>query len=126
MTPTDTLSREFPAVPAAVRNARSFAVEASASAGVDVEALEVVVSELASNAVLHAQTSFVVTVEHLDDGVRVGVADGSPTVPRSRTADPMAVTGRGLRIVQALVRRWRVDARPDGKTIWFELGSLAP
>lgn len=119
-------SREFPPESTAVRAARAFATESPAAVGVDMEALAVGVSELATNAVLHAGTPFVVTVERLADGVRVSVTDSHPSLPRSRDFDPMTVTGRGLAIVRALSRRLQVDPSDPGKTVWFELGLVTP
>jgi hypothetical protein len=59
-----------------------------------MQALALAVSELASNEVLHAGYAFVVTLERLDDGVRVSVSDSSCAVPRLRDFDAMSVTGR--------------------------------
>ena len=115
-------TREFPPESTAVREARTFVTESPASAGVDRDALALAVSELATNAVLHAKTPFVVTVERLPDGVRVSVTDSEPSVPRIREVDPMAITGRGLAIVRALSRRLQIDPADPGKTVWFELG----
>jgi anti-anti-sigma factor len=109
-----------------VRAARAFAAECPAAAGVNLEALTLGVSELATNAVLHAATAFVLTVERLPDGVRVSVTDGDPSVPRLGDVDPTATTGRGLAIVRALSRRMQIDPSDPGKTIWFELGTGEP
>lgn len=115
-------TREFPPESAAIRAARTFVTETPASAGVDAGALALAVSELATNAVLHAKTSFVVTVERLPDGVRVSVTDGEPSLPRLREIDPMEITGRGLAIVRSLSRHLQIDPAGPGKTVWFELG----
>ena len=121
-TRVDGSSREFPPDSASVRAARQFAIAAPESAGVDPGALELAVSELASNAVLHARTPFVVRVERIADGVRVSVSDGDPTLPRVRHVDATTITGRGMAIVEALSRSLEVLAVPGGKTVRFELG----
>ena len=90
--------------------------------GVDAGALELAVSELASNAVLHARTPFIVLVERIADGVRVSVSDSDPTLPRVRQVDSATITGRGMAIVEALSRSLEVLASPGGKTVRFELG----
>jgi anti-sigma regulatory factor (Ser/Thr protein kinase) len=115
-------SREFLPESASVRAARKFAVDAPQAEGVDPGALELAVSELASNAVLHARTPFVVLLERTVDGVRVSVSDGDPTLPRVRQLDAATITGRGMAIVETLSRRLEVVASPGGKTVRFELG----
>ena len=119
-------SQTFPPQSTAVRAARAFAAECPAAAGVNLDALTLGVSELATNAVLHAATAFVVTLERLPDGVRVSVTDRDPSVPRLGDVDATAPTGRGLAIVRALSRRMQVDPSDPGKTIWFELGIGEP
>jgi anti-sigma regulatory factor (Ser/Thr protein kinase) len=114
--------REFPPESLSVREARRFVVECDAVEGVERGALELAVSELASNAVLHAGTPFEVTVERLTDGVRVCVSDSHRSLPRPRDADPGTVTGRGLAIVKALSRELRFEETDAGKRVWFELG----
>ena len=121
-TRVDGSSRTFEPDSSSVRAARKFASGAPEADGVDLGKLELAVSELASNAVLHARTPFVVLVERLDDGVRVSVSDGDPTLPRVRQVDPTNITGRGLAIVESLSRRFDVVATPEGKTVRFELG----
>lgn len=83
-------------------------------------------SELASNAVLHARTPFTVTVERLDDGVRISVTDGDPSIPTVRHVEPEAVTGRGLAIVESISRHMEVETTDEGKTVCFEMGWATP
>jgi len=116
-------SEVYPAEAMSVRQARDFVAGSTAGSGVDAGSLAMAVSELASNSVLHARTPFEVCVERLADGVRVEVRDESPTLPVERTADPAAVTGRGLLIVASVSRAWGADATADGKVVWFEIGS---
>jgi anti-sigma regulatory factor (Ser/Thr protein kinase) len=79
------------------------------------------VSELATNAVLHARTPFTVGLERVGDLLRVSVRDGSPLAPRVRTYGSESTTGRGLRLVETLARSWGVEPGTDGKAVWFEL-----
>lgn len=82
------------------------------------------VSELASNAVLHARSALVVTASWsqqrgvLRVTVRDGQHDGEPRV-RHPAAD--ATSGRGLEIVEMLASRWGIVRDHDGKAVWFEL-----
>ena len=123
-TRVDGSQREFPPDSTSVRAARKFAVAAPESEGIDAGALELAVSELASNAVLHARTPFVVLVERIHDGVRVSVSDSDPTLPHVRQVDATTITGRGMAIVEALARSLEVLAMPGGKTVRFELGRV--
>jgi len=82
-----------------------------------------VVSELASNAALHArgqQFSVRITTEGV--GVRLEVTDSSPRLPQQRSYSSESTTGRGLRLVSALATDWGVVPSATGKTIWAVLG----
>ena len=79
------------------------------------------VSELAGNCALHARTDFTVAVVLEQEVVRVEVTDGSARVPRQRSYDTDATTGRGLRLLEEYATRWGVEPRPPGKTVWVEL-----
>ena len=87
-----------------------------------LDAAELACTELVTNAVLHAHTTVVVTVEVGAD-VRVEVRDGNGTLPLRRHYDPQATTGRGLALVAALTDDYGIDdVGPDGKTVWFTVG----
>lgn len=88
-----------------------------------VDDAELVLSELATNAVIHARTPFSVMVRSQDSGLRVSVRDSSPVRPTLRDAAPMAATGRGLRLVTAIAKDWGAELTTDGKTVWAELRS---
>lgn len=92
-----------------------------------IETAVLVVSELATNAVLHARSAFTVTVV-LDEhgGLRIEVLDGSPKLPLRRAASRGATTGRGLAIVQGLVTDWGSEPLETGKRIWVQLDQEAP
>jgi anti-sigma regulatory factor (Ser/Thr protein kinase) len=117
--------RTFEPTAAQIRAARAFAVDSvpheERRAFGDRVAL--VVSELASNAVLHARTAFTVRVAASGGTVRVAVGDRSAVPPVGREPDTSAVTGRGLAIVDALSSRWGVETGADGigKWVWAEL-----
>ena len=80
------------------------------------------VSELATNAVLHARSDFRVMVCARGDRIRVEVGDRNARLPSPATVPPAAYSGRGLMIVQELSMAWGVESHADdGKTIWFEV-----
>lgn len=82
----------------------------------------VIVTELATNAVLHARTEFTVTMTRRPDGViRLAVRDASLLPPRQRQAAPLDGSGRGLRLVEAMSAGWGAEPLADGKVIWADL-----
>ena len=83
----------------------------------------VVVTELATNAVLHARTPFHVSVSQGDGRVRIAVHDGSDALPERRAYGPDWTSGRGLHLVQSLSVSWGVDQHAGLKSVWAELPS---
>lgn len=77
-----------------------------------------VVSELATNAVIHAGTPFTVALALEGAALRIDVRDGSRRMPRQRHYGLDATTGRGLALVGALSREWGIEPYPPGKTVW--------
>jgi anti-sigma regulatory factor (Ser/Thr protein kinase) len=84
---------------------------------------ELLVSELVTNAVLHAHSPAVVSLARENDHVRVSVSDKSSVLPKLREYGPTAVTGRGMMLVDRVATRWGVDLDGSGKSVWFELGA---
>lgn len=121
-------SQRFPCEPASVRNARVFTASVLAEAGLRSGAALLLVSELASNAVQHAQTEFTLTVGAHGDLIHVEVRDGgAPTaalkdlVGRRLQIDLTSGTGRGLSMLKSGAFRFGlIDHQPvAGKTLWF-------
>lgn len=83
--------------------------------------LATLTSEIVTNAVLHARTSFSVTVTKSATRIRVAVMDRNLQPVTPKTYGPTSPTGRGLHIVEALADRWGIDKSADGKTVWFEI-----
>jgi anti-sigma regulatory factor (Ser/Thr protein kinase) len=94
------------------------ALDGVVTAGVQADVV-LVASELATNAVLHAETPFEVSVV-LDGHLRVEVSDDDPTLPRPRLVTTDDIAGRGLHIVSELARRWGATPTGTGKTVWAE------
>jgi anti-sigma regulatory factor (Ser/Thr protein kinase) len=69
-----------------------------------------VVSELATNAMVHAQTPFTVSLQAFEQTLLLEVEDGSRTGPVQVAARVLDTGGRGLTIVTLLSRAWGVDA----------------
>lgn len=83
--------------------------------------VEVVVTELVSNALLHAGAPVDLRVELTDEGVRVEVEDISPVAPVRALAAADSMTGRGLALVSGVATRWGVHPAARGKVVWAEL-----
>ena len=114
--------------PESPRNARRFVSGQAAEWGYDhiLPAVELLTSEVVTNAVLHAEgTAIEVEVADLADGLLVGVADhASDAEPTPRLAKPTDPTGRGLTLVDALASSWGVSQVPDdGKVVWFRISA---
>ena len=80
------------------------------------------VSELVTNAVRHAEGEAVRLVVALTGGVlRVEVHDpGRGFALRTPPTDPMRASGWGLVLVEELSDRWGVDGSPRTR-VWFEM-----
>jgi len=81
--------------------------------------LATMVSEVVTNAIIHARTPFSVSVLAGESAIHVEVKDGSTTVPARRKHE--TVKGRGLDIINAMADRWGVTSQLNGKTVWFEV-----
>jgi anti-sigma regulatory factor (Ser/Thr protein kinase) len=89
-----------------------------------VSAAELCVSELVTNAVLHAGTPVRLHLAPVPGGIRIYVRDGSPAMPLRVRHSRTAATGRGLSLVTAVSGAWGVDVHDDGKTVWCELAAV--
>jgi anti-sigma regulatory factor (Ser/Thr protein kinase) len=118
-----TSSRSLPAEVASVPAARHFVRDALAELGLSTawDTAELLVSELVTNAVLHARTEFRVEVRVAGDMVRIAVQDASAMIPRPRTYGTDSTTGRGLRLIATIAEAWGVQPEAGGKAVWFEV-----
>ncbi|MBB4777717.1 ATP-binding protein [Actinomadura livida] len=110
----------------AVREAREFVGLVFGAWGLEDYVARTVISELATNAITHGSREgdlVVVRVYRREDGVPVVEAwDRSEVVPVVGVVDYAAESGRGLLLMEALVRRW--GTRPlseGGKVVWAEI-----
>lgn len=89
-----------------------------------VDATTLVVSELATNAVLHARTPFRVTLRTVGSGgVRVEVQDDNPRPPVRAADDEGATSGRGMHVVVGSASSWGTSTDDSGKIVWAEIGA---
>ena len=84
-----------------------------------VDDVALVISELATNAVVHARTPFSVTMKAFDGSLLLLVSDDCPLVPSRAVAGHLDTSGRGLMIVEMVTLSWGVAASPGGtKSVW--------
>ena len=112
-----------PSLPASVSRIRRFASAAcrEVAGGSVCETVELLVSEVATNALVHGAGDVRVDVRTQGGAVRIEVSDDSTALPVRRDAGLDGENGRGMALVEALSTCWGTDARPDGKTVWFEV-----
>jgi anti-sigma regulatory factor (Ser/Thr protein kinase) len=86
--------------------------------------MSLIVSELATNAVEHAGTDFIVTVSRDGTGLHVAVHDGTTRFPHpggAARAGPQAalpLRGRGLALVHTVAAAWGAMPARGGKVVW--------
>lgn len=115
--------RWFPATPVAVGQAREWVTRVAAATGHApmTPTLQLLVSELATNAIRHAGGDRFLVEFDANGHVLVAVCDANPTEPTPRDAQPTDLGGRGLAIVEGLSERWGAQIHRDGKCVWFQL-----
>ncbi len=91
-----------------------------------VETSTLAVSELVTNALLHARPPYQVAVRGTREHPRIEVSDGSVEPPEPpRPVDPddldklLTTFGRGLGIVATASLAWGAEIEDDGKVLWF-------
>lgn len=117
------MEAEFAPSEKSVRDARHWTREQLREWGAhdSREVTELLVTELAANAVVHAASPFRVRIAFDGNVVRCEVADSSSEPPRSLRFAPEATAGRGCAIVEMLSARNGVEVHDQGKTVWFEI-----
>lgn len=85
---------------------------------------QILVSELVTNAVLHAAPPITMSVTCNEmTAMEVRVRDGSDQQPKPRQPDLLDPSGRGLLLVDIISSAWGVEPTDDGKVVWFLLKS---
>ena len=122
------VTRSFAPEPRSVPAARRFVRDLVLAAGHEqwVGDAQLAVSELCTNAVLHAHTPFEVTVQVCPEGVYVQVWDDDPVLPARRVSGTTSTTGRGLELLAAVATASGVESVGPNKVVWFSLGAVRP
>lgn len=125
----------LPSDPASVAAARRYVADVLGSWGLDdagetADAVRLIVSELATNAVQHTfgqSPTFTVDVRlDRDEQLRIGVTDSHPRWPQRLPAAVQQDNGRGMVIIRYLAAEagGRLSVTPTeegGKTVWIRL-----
>jgi hypothetical protein len=121
------VQREFEPTADGPRGARRFVLDSLKLWGrLDLAAdAALVVTELATNAVLHGKSRFTVDLSTLGDILRISVTDGGVALGRTWRVEwepcILASSGRGLGMVAELASDWGADRLETGKVVWAEL-----
>lgn len=113
----------FAAEPLSARRARHWLAERLAQLGVCTQASLLhddaiqVVSELVANAVKAQAKTVWLSADASPGSLRIEVTDDAPGWPTLRHAAPEAPSGRGVALVMALSREWRVTPTALGKKV---------
>ena len=102
--------------------ARSLVTEVQAAHGFPVSAramglVELVVSELVTNAYKYAPGPCLLDLEVSDGAVVISVWDSGPALPVPQAADPGRIGQHGLEIVMAVCRSFEIRREPVGKCV---------
>jgi DNA-binding NarL/FixJ family response regulator len=118
-----TARERFAADLKSARTARRFVAEVLAGWGYDdlQDSAALLVSELVTNAVVHAHSDVELAVHLRPQRVRVEVIDQAQEVVRRRDAKDDEQSGRGMALIEALATAWGIDSLLSGKSVWFEL-----
>ncbi|WP_245885537.1 ATP-binding protein [Kineococcus rhizosphaerae] len=87
-----------------------------------VHVVQLLTSELVTNAVVHGREPLRLELDRRPDCVHIGVVDASPEPPVLRDAEWDDTGGRGIALVDLLAATWGYEPQSDGpgKTVWFE------
>ena len=113
---------ELPGDVASCSAARRFIQGALAQESDDLRAnASLLVSEVITNALLHASGPMSVEVLHKDGAYRIAVSDGSRTPPAEKGYRRDDATGRGIQLLECLAAAWGCKRTGTGKVVWFDL-----
>ncbi|GAA3823308.1 ATP-binding protein [Streptomyces phyllanthi] len=108
---------------ASVVRAAVRAILSATRLGCVADTVELLASELVTNAYHHSPSDAYVSVEHTPDALTVSVWDHGTGTPAPSQRGDDAESGRGLAIVEACADEWGVREYPHGNAVWF---SVAP
>ncbi len=119
----ETVRERFPADLKSVRSARRFVsgvLDDWGCAELD-DGAALLVSELVTNAIVHAHSTVELAVHLRPTRIRVEVIDTAREHVRRRDAKDDEQSGRGMALIEAIAAAWGVDSLLSGKSVWFEM-----
>jgi len=113
----------LPARPSASRTARRWVTARLVELRLETlaDSVELLTSEVVTNALIHAGTPMVLRMRRAGAGVEIEVQDGSTLPPARRHYSATATTGRGVEVMDSLADAWGWRPGLDGKTVWFQV-----
>lgn len=120
------VSMELDVTPRSAALARRFTYATCAEWNIDPEradAVALVVSELVTNAIVHAESRSTLRLRLAPTALRVEVVDHGAGAPNPRQAADDDEHGRGLLLVAAYADTWGIDPGGNGKIVWAELAA---
>ncbi|MFC8001760.1 ATP-binding protein [Streptomyces olivaceus] len=127
--PVRNFSLQLSPTPRGARLARLLATEQLRTWELPWHPAELIVAELATNAVTHGRVSgrdFRLSLCVVGDTLRIEITDTRGDrlpCPQHSATDAESESGRGLLLVEALADRWGVvPGPPPRKTVWAEVG----
>lgn len=81
------------------------------------DAVVLAVSELLTNAHVHARSDAELVLAWDGTHLHLSVHDHSPQLPRPRRSGPQEIGGRGLALVEAVSDHWHTQEEGDGKSV---------
>lgn len=123
-----TYRRAWPAHVRHVRDARQFVAGRLERDGLldHRHGVLLAVSELATNAVLHARSGFTVTLGRVDDTLTLSVGDGSAQRLPDPAKERSGPGGWGLHLVGSVSNDWGVSVDDAGKSVWVVFDLTTP
>jgi anti-sigma regulatory factor (Ser/Thr protein kinase) len=119
---SSTVREDLLPVAQAPRRARDIVTDACLRWGLPhlIGPAALIISELVSNAVDHAETMMTVEVARGEKDLRLAVHDGSsaPPIVRVVTDRTVPMRGRGLMLVAAAATTWGYSYEDGGKSVW--------
>ncbi len=118
------IRRTLTSSPTSASVARRFAADVVAGWGATdvVDSIELGVSELVTNALIHTASDVELILTNHTSNIEVEVVDRSDRMPAQRASeDTSDTTGRGLFIVETISSDWGVRPYDSGKSVWFKV-----
>ncbi|HEV2346612.1 MAG TPA: ATP-binding protein, partial [Actinocrinis sp.] len=85
------------------------------------ETVELLVSELVTNAIQHAGGEIRLRLQRNETGLLCEVCDRTRTPPELQELSATAERGRGILLVNELSRKWGHRRTATGKIVWFTM-----